>query len=327
MSIYSNICFYGGGAWGQALAVTLSTLNHHSTILVSDKIRETQINNSKSERFPNLKLSPLIKATTNKEKAIKGSDLIFITTESKRVLMAIEEISSFSKNKINVIITSKGFATKKGETFNKIVENRFHNISLSILTGPTFADEIAKNKPAAAIVANKEIDVATSICELFHNSNLRLYPSNDPSGASIAGAIKNIIAIGAGIVEGLELGDNAKAALITRGISETCELIKKSGGDHATAFGLAGIGDMSLTCSGPHSRNMAYGIDIIKNNYQRPTSLVEGLNALDAAISLSKNLNVELPIVNAIYKIINKKADIKDIIKNLLARPIKNEFS
>ena len=86
-----------------------------------------------------------------------------------------------------MIITSKGFATKKGETFNEIVENRFHNISLSILTGPTFADEIAKNKPAAAIVANKEIDVATSICKLFHNSNLRLYPSNDPGGASIAG--------------------------------------------------------------------------------------------------------------------------------------------
>ena len=139
-------------------------------------------------------------------------------------------------------------------------------------------------------MANKEIDVATSICELFHNSNLRLYPSNDPSGASIAGAIKNIIAIGAGIVEGLELGDNAKAALITRGISETCELIKKSGGDHSTVFGLAGIGDMSLTCSGPHSRNMAYGINIIKNNFQRPTRLVEGLNALDAAISLSKEL-------------------------------------
>ena len=110
MSIYSNICFYGGGAWGQALAITLSTLNYNSTILVSDKTRETQINNSQSERFPNLKLSPLIHASTNKEKAIKGSDLIFITTESKRVLMAIEEISSLSKNKINVIITSKGFA-------------------------------------------------------------------------------------------------------------------------------------------------------------------------------------------------------------------------
>ena len=327
MSIYSNICFYGGGAWGQALAITLSTLNHNSTIIVSDKTRQTQINNHKSERFPNLKLSPLIQATTNKEKAIKNSDLIFITTESKRVLMAIEEISSFSKNKINVIITSKGFASKKGETFNEIIENKFHNILLSILTGPTFADEIANNKPAAAIVANKEINLANSICELFHNSNLRLYPSNDPNGASIAGAIKNIIAIGAGIIQGLQLGDNAKAALITRGISETSELIKKLGGDNTTAFGLAGIGDMSLTCSGPHSRNMAYGVNIIKKNYKGPKRLVEGLNAIDAAISLSKNLNVELPIVEAIYKIINKEADINVIIKNLLSRPIKNEFS
>ncbi len=327
MSIYSNICFYGGGAWAQALAITLSTLNQNSTILVSDKIRETQINNNKSERFPNLKLSSLIKATTNREKAIKDSDLIFITTESKRVLMAIKEISSFSKNKINVIITSKGFATNKGKTFNEIIENKFHNILLSILTGPTFADEIANKKPAAAIVANKQINVANSICELFHNSNLRLYPSNDPNGASIAGAIKNIIAIGAGIIEGLQLGDNAKAALITRGVSETSELIKKAGGDHTTAFGLAGIGDMSLTCSGPHSRNMEYGMEIIKNSNQRPRRLVEGLNALDAAISLSKDLNVELPIVESIYKIINKEANIKDIIKNLLARPIKNEFS
>ena len=327
MSIYSNICFYGGGAWAQALAITLSTLNQNSTILVSDKIRETQINNNKSERFPNLKLSSLIKATTNREKAIKDSDLIFITTESKRVLMAIKEISSFSKNKINVIITSKGFATNKGKTFNEIIENKFHNILLSILTGPTFADEIANKKPAAAIVANKQINVANSICELFHNSNLRLYPSNDPNGASIAGAIKNIIAIDAGIIEGLQLGDNAKAALITRGVSETSELIKKAGGDHTTAFGLAGIGDMSLTCSGPHSRNMEYGMEIIKNSNQRPRRLVEGLNALDAAISLSKDLNVELPIVESIYKIINKEANIKDIIKNLLARPIKNEFS
>ena len=120
MSIYSNICFYGGGAWGQALAITLSTLNHNSTILVSDKTRETQINNSKSERFPNLKLSPLIQASTNKEKAIKGSDLIFITTESKRVLMAIEEISSFSKNKINVLLLQKVLQQKKVKLLMKL---------------------------------------------------------------------------------------------------------------------------------------------------------------------------------------------------------------
>ena len=253
MSSYSNICFYGGGAWGQALAITLASLGNKSTLIVSDKIREVDINNHISRRFPQAKLSPLIKASIDKNQIIKTCDLIFITTESKRVLDAINQVAFLSDKNIHVVITSKGFATNKGKTFSEVVESDFPNMNLSILTGPTFADEIANNQPAAAVIANKVIEQANSISELFHNSNLRLYPSNDPQGVSIAGAVKNIIAIGAGIIEGLKLGDNAKAALITRGISETSELIKKAGGNYNSAFGLAGIGDMSLTCSSPHS--------------------------------------------------------------------------
>ena len=327
MSSYSNICFYGGGAWGQALAITLASLGHKSTLIVSDKIREADINNHVSKKFPQTKLSPLIKASVDKNKIIKQCDLIFITTESKRVLDVINQIALLSDKNIHVIITSKGFATNKGETFIEVVESDFPKMILSILTGPTFADEIANNQPAAAVIANKDIKKANSICKLFHNSNLRLYPSNDPKGVSIAGAVKNIIAIGAGIIEGLGLGDNAKAALITRGISETSELIKKAGGNYNSAFGLAGIGDMSLTCSGPHSRNMAYGMKIVKNNNEPPKELVEGLNAIHATIALSQKLNIELPIMTSIKKILNREANIDEIIKKLLSRPIKNEFN
>jgi len=327
MYSYTNICFYGGGAWGQALAITLASLGHKSTLIVSDKVRETDINNHISKRFPKIKLSSLIQASVDKNDLINNCDLIFITTESKRVLDVISEIAFLSKINTHVVITSKGFATRKGKTFCEIVQNDFPKITLSILTGPTFADEIANNQPAAAVVANKDIEQANSICELFHNSNLRLYPSNDPLGVSIAGAVKNIIAIGAGIIEGLGLGDNAKAALITRGISETSELIKKAGGNYSSAFGLAGIGDMTLTCSGPHSRNMAFGIKIVKTDNEEPKELVEGLNAIDAAIALSKTLDIELPIVNSIKKVLNKEANIDEIIKILLSRPITNEFS
>ena len=326
MSSYSNICFYGGGAWGQALAITLASLGHKSTLIVSDKIRETDINNHLSKRFPQTKLSPLIKASVDKNQIIQQCDLIFITTESKRVLDVINQVALLSDKNIHVIITSKGFATNKGETFSEVVESSFPKMTLSILTGPTFADEIANNQPAAAVIANKDIEKANSICNLFHNSNLRLYPSNDPQGVSIAGAVKNIIAIGAGIIEGLGLGDNAKAALITRGISETSELIKKAGGIYTSAFGLAGIGDMSLTCSGPHSRNMAYGMKIVKNNNEPPKELVEGLNAIHATIALSQKLNIELPIMTSIKKILNREANIDEIIKKLLSRPIKKEF-
>ena len=327
MSSYSNICFYGGGAWGQALAITLASLGHKSTLIVSDKIRETDINNHLSKRFPQTKLSPLIKASVDKNQIIQQCDLIFITTESKRVLDVINQVALLSDKNIHVIITSKGFATNKGETFSKVVKRDFPQMTLSILSGPTFADEIANNQPAAAVIANKDIEKANSICNLFHNSNLRLYPSNDPQGVSIAGAVKNIIAIGAGIIEGLGLGDNAKAALITRGISETSELIKKAGGNYTSAFGLAGIGDMSLTCSGPHSRNMAYGMKIVNNNNEPPKELVEGLNAIHATIALSEKLDIELPIMTSIKKIINREANIDEIIKKLLSRPIKNEFS
>ena len=327
MSSYSNICFYGGGAWGQALAITLASLGHKSTLIVSDKIRETDINNHLSKRFPQTKLSPLIKASVDKNQIIQQCDLIFITTESKRVLDVINQVALLSDKNIHVIITSKGFATNKGETFSEVVKRDFPQMTLSILSGPTFADEIANNQPAAAVIANKDIEKANSICNLFHNSNLRLYPSNDPQGVSIAGAVKNIIAIGAGIIEGLGLGDNAKAALITRGISETSELIKKAGGIYTSAFGLAGIGDMSLTCSGPHSRNMAYGMKIVNNNNEPPKELVEGLNAIHATIALSEKLEIELPIMTSIKKILNREANIDEIIKKLLSRPIKNEFN
>ena len=327
MSVFSNICFYGGGAWGQALALTLSSIGHKSTLIVSDEIRAKEINNHLSRRFPKTPLNSLIQASTKSNEVLKKSDLVFITTESKRVLKVMEEVSLFSSKRSHVIITSKGFATKDGQTFCDIAEDQFPDLKLSILTGPTFADEIANNQPAAAIVANKDFNSAQTLCELFHNSNLRLYPNDDPLGASIAGAVKNIIAIGAGIIVGLELGDNAKAALITRGLSETSELIKNAGGKFSTVFGLAGIGDMSLTCSGPHSRNMAYGINIVKDNKNRnKQELVEGLNALDSTIFLAKKLNIEMPIVNAINDILRKEANINEVIKKLLSRPITNEF-
>ena len=324
---FSNICFYGGGAWGQALSITLASLGLGSTLITSDSKRAKDINSGYSERFPEIKISDLIHASPNSQEIIRKSDLIFITTESKRVMSVIEELSKIGSNNINIIITSKGFAAKNGETFSEVIERKFPIFKTGVLTGPTFADEIARNMPAAAVLASNDNNYAKSICNLFQNSCLRLYQSDDPLGASIAGAVKNIIAIGAGIIHGLNLGDNAKAALITRGISETSRLIKASGGNYETAFGLAGIGDMSLTCGGPHSRNMAYGINLVQEaNKTKKLDLVEGLNALESTISLSKKLNIELPIVESINQILNENGNIEEIISKLLSRPIKNEF-
>ena len=154
MSSYSNICFYGGGAWGQALAITLASLGHKSTLIVSDKIRETDINNHLSKRFPQTKLSPLIKASVDKNQIIQQCDLIFITTESKRVLDVINQVALLSDKNIHVIITSKGFATNKGETFSEVVESSFPKMTLSIFcllyTSPSPRDGLLSRMPSSA---------------------------------------------------------------------------------------------------------------------------------------------------------------------------------
>ncbi len=324
MNNIKNICFFGGGSWGQALAITLARAGHPSSILVSDKKRKKILNSNKSSCFPDLKFPKLIKAFNDKQN-LKNFDLIFITTESPRVENSLSEIIKTNPQS-NVIITSKGFANSKGETFPEIIHKKYPNLTFGVLTGPTFADEVARNLPAAALIASKNKLLAENVSNLFFNTSLRLYLSEDVIGASIAGAIKNIMAIGAGISDGLQLGDNAKAGLITRGIEETCRIISRCGGKKETAFGLAGIGDMTLTCSTPHSRNMKFGIDLVKKNNQNNNKLVEGLNALNAAKNLSERFEIETPIIDSINDIINKKKNFELIISELFKRPIKSEF-
>ena len=325
MKEFKNICFVGGGSWGQALAISLARAGYSSSIMVSDQDRKKILNENKSSSFPEINFPDLISAFTTKEK-LKKYDLIFITTESYRVEKTLTQLIKINP-KCKVIITSKGFANNEGETFPEIILKKYKELNFGILTGPTFADEVAKNLPSAAVVASINKSFAKKISSIFFNTSLRLYLSDDVIGASIAGAIKNIIAIGAGISDGLSLGDNSKAALITRGIEETSRLILASGGKKETAFGLAGIGDMTLTCSSPHSRNMKYGMQLVQKNTNLDKSLIEGLHSLKAAKALSKKLNLETPIINAINDIINNNKDIEKVISELFNRPIKSEFN
>ena len=325
MKKFNNICFAGGGSWGQALAISLARAGHNSSVMVSDEERKNILNDNKSSVFPDIKFPNLISAFTDK-KNLKNYDLIFITTESYRVEKFLTYLKKINPN-CSVILTSKGFANNKGETFPEIILKKFKNLNFGVLTGPTFADEVAKNLPSAALIASKNENFAKQISSLFFNTSLRLYLSNDVIGASIAGAIKNIIAIGAGISDGLSLGDNSKAGLITRGIEETSRIILASGGKKQTAFGLAGIGDMTLTCSSPHSRNMKYGMDLVHKKTNLEAELIEGVHSLKAAKNLSKKLNLETPIINAINDIILKNKDIEKVILELFKRPIKSEFN
>ncbi len=324
MKKFTKICFCGSGAWGQAIAISLARSGYSSTMIVNDELRLKSLNQNKSTCFPNIKFPNLINASSN-NLILSKSDLIFISTESNRVLTTVNEIVKHNPQS-KIIITSKGFANNKGETLPIVLKKMFPLITFGILTGPTFADEVAKNQPSAALFATSNDKFADDITSMFHKSCLRLYKSNDPIGASLAGAIKNIIAIGAGISDGLKLGENSKAGLITRGIAELSQIIHASGGKKETAFGLAGIGDITLSCSTPHSRNMKFGISFVSSENTNSQDLVEGLSALVSAKNLSKTLLLDTPIINSINDIINNKKEVKKVIFELLNRPVKTEF-
>ena len=308
-----KIHFIGGGAWGQALAKTLILSDFEVSILVSDKLR-----------IENLKKNVKVDAYVEQKK-LKNAEIIFITTESFRVEKSLEIISRFNPT-AKIILTSKGFASEQGETFPEMLQKKFPNIIFAVLTGPTFASEIFNELPSAAVIASKNLEFSKFLSQIFHNTCLRLYPSTDIIGTSIAGAIKNVMAIGSGISDGLKLGENAKAALISRGISELAQIINAVGGKKETAFGLAGMGDMILTCSSSTSRNMKYGLELIQKNKVNSEKLVEGLFALKGAKTLSLKYRLDTPIINAIDDFINNGLKIDDIILNLLKRPIKMEF-
>ncbi len=326
MKIRNNkICFYGGGSWGQALAITLANKGQSSSILVSDQNRMISINNNKLPNFPSIKYPNLIDSFTSVN-LLKDYDIIFITTESYRVENSLKKIHKYNPH-AKIIITSKGFANSKGKTFPELIIKKYPNQIFGVLTGPTFAHELSKNLPAAALIASKDLNFSKLISEIFFKSCLRLYISEDIIGASIAGAIKNIIAIGSGITEGLKLGENAKAGLITRGIEETQRIILKMGGKSETIFGLAGLGDMILTCGSSSSRNMKYGMTLVKPITKSDDNLVEGIYALKATKYISKMQKIETPIIDSIHDIIYKKKDVKVIIQELFKRPTKKEFS
>ena len=324
MTTSDKIIFYGGGAWGQALAIALSHCNTKSSILVSDKKRMESLNNGITKCFPDI-IFPNNIYVSNDKSILKEADIVFITTQSFRVQDAVDEVVSSNPN-VKIILTSKGFANDKGELFSEVISKKYPNLTYGILTGPTFANEVAKNLPSAAIIASDSEIFSKDISTLFSNSCLRLYPSNDVIGASLSGAIKNIFAIGTGISDGLKLGENAKSAIITRGIAELSQIILKLGGKKETAFGLAGIGDMILTCSSPTSRNMKYGLDLAQNKNNKNIPLVEGLYALKSAKYLSDLYKLDTPIINSIFDYIYNNKSIDKIILNLLNRPIGIEF-
>ena len=319
----------GGGVWGSTLAKLLS--NNKVFLFARDK----KVIKSINEHHFNPKLKYAIFneniTATDDLALLNDSDFLFIALPSQSIREVLSAFKSSNAN-LEIIIASKGIEISTLDMLSKVVEDKTACKNISVLSGPCFSDEVSQNLPTAVTFASKNRKSFNKVNSLFNKKNFRIYYSDDVIGCQIGGALKNIYAIGAGITLGLNLGENAKSAFITRSFVEIMRFAKALGANEKTIFGLSGLGDLILTCSSVKSRNTKFGqlISTISlpniEDILRSQEVTEGYFTLSAVKKIADQKEIDMPIATSIYNILYNKYAIKDEINNLLERPTADEF-
>ena len=325
-----KIGILGGGVWGSALAKLLS--NNKICIYARDKQTVKSIND---HRFnPKLKYAVFNENVTSTEntKTFNSPKYLFIALPSQTVREVLTNLSLTNEDQ-EIIIASKGIEISTSSLLSEVVNNTTRSKKISILSGPCFSDEVAQNLPTAATFASNNRESFRRVNSLIQNKNFRLYYSDDLVGCQVGGALKNIYAIAAGITQGLNLGENAKSALITRSFVEISRFGKALGAKQQTMFSLSGLGDLILTCNSLKSRNTSFGqviATIAKPDFKdilKSQEITEGYYTVKAVKQISEEKKIDMPIMQSVYNILYNFHSIKDEIKNLLERPVADEFN
>ena len=333
-----NITVLGAGTWGIALSALLSKNGHHVCVwsAIEDEI-ELLKQSGTHKNLPGTSLPKDIEYTIDIEYSVKRAEIILMVVPSAFVRVTTRRLAPYLKDGAIIVNASKGIEPKTLFTMTEVISDELlaNNPRLSFkvaaLSGPTHAEEVAIGIPTSIVSACEDESVSNMIAEVFHNSCLRVYTNTDVTGVEICGALKNVIAIAAGINNGMGLGDNSKAMLMTRGMAEITRLGLAMGCKRRTFMGLAGIGDLIVTCTSKHSRNNRCGEFIGKGySYEEAKAeigmVVEGYYALEAAMELSKKYEVELPITEAVYNVIKNGVAPKDAMYALMTRDMKSEL-
>ncbi|MDC0045476.1 NAD(P)-dependent glycerol-3-phosphate dehydrogenase [Pelagibacteraceae bacterium] len=323
-----SIGILGGGVWGSALARVLS--KNKVIIYARDKNIVKSINEHKLN--PKLKYSSFNDnvSATDKIHNLQNVEFLFVALPAQNIREVLEKSELNNKNQ-HVVICSKGIEISSSKFLTEVIKDILPYKSISILSGPSFSNEVSQNLPTAITLATNNKKNFESISNLIDNKNFRVYYSSDIIGIQIGGALKNIYAIAAGITQGLTLGENAKSALITRSFAEMTRFAETFGADKNTLFGLSGLGDLILTCGSSSSRNTQFGIKIASSKYDNFSELLqsqevtEGYYTVEAVYNIAKNKKIDMPIMEAIYNIIYKRYDLKEEIAKLLSRPLREE--
>ena len=326
-----KISVIGSGSFGTALSILLVNKGHDVTIYGRNKAQMDMIKATKGNHkyLPGVILPDGLKCTSDLNEAVKDCELAVMSVPAQSLRSVLKEIVQI-RSYLPMVNVAKGLEIGSLKRMSEIASEYFPNVPFACLSGPSHAEEVARNLPTTVSVASDDMDFALLVQSVFMDESFRVYTNSDLVGVELGGAIKNVIALCCGISDGLGLGDNAKAALITRGIAEMTRLGIAMGGKPETFAGLSGIGDLVVTCTSMHSRNRRFGILLgqgtpIKEALDKIGMVVEGYTTQEAANELALKYNVEMPITFTLHKLLSGEADAEECIGLLMGRKGKHE--
>jgi len=329
---FRKIAVIGAGAWGTALAMAAQRAGCEVMLQayepeVAEAINKTHEN---PVYLPGHPLDPAITATADLKEAISWAEAVLMVAPAQHVRGLCRSMKTDWPQDLPMVLCAKGIENKTEMLLSEVVAEELPQAPLAVLSGPSFAAEVARRCPTAVTLAAETQDLAVALTEALSSPLFRIYRSTDVIGAQIGGAVKNVLAIACGIAQGKDMGDNARAFLITRGLAEITRLGMAKGAQMETLMGLSGIGDLSLTCSAMQSRNFSLGFALGKGQPLEEIlggrkAVTEGVHTAASVIDLARSLKVDLPICTAVNQILNEGADIEKTITGLLDRPPRDE--
>jgi len=329
-----KISVLSDGGWGTALALVLCDNGHDVTLWgpFPDYIEEMR-RTRKNERFlKGVDLPPALKLEGDLAQACLGSDLLLLAAPSQFMRFLLERLKVVPRPADLIYVNvAKGIETETCKRMSELVQEILGDVRYAILSGPSHAEEVARKVPTLVMTASRDSDAARKVQQAFMNEYLRIYTSEDVVGAELGGSLKNVLAVAAGILDGMGLGDNTKAALMTRGIAEMARLGAALGGRPETFSGLSGIGDLIVTCSSRHSRNRHVGEELGKGRklgeIQKEMGLVvaEGVKTADSAYHLARKAGVSTPIIDEVYASVYQDKDPRVALRDLMMRNPRSE--
>lgn len=330
----TNISVLGAGSWGIALSILLSNNGHNVTIWSRD---DNEIDMLKKKRehegkLPGVKISEKIEATSNLKSAVTNKNIIVMAVPSVAIRSLANQVKPFLNDQQIIVNVSKGIEEDTLMTLSEQIEEVIPNANVAVLSGPSHAEEVSRGIPTTCVIGAHTKETAEYLQDIFMSEVFRVYTSPDILGIEIGGSLKNVIALAAGIADGLGYGDNTKAALITRGIAEITRLGTKMGGKAETFSGLTGIGDLIVTCASQHSRNRRAGFLIgqgfsMEEAVEQVQMVVEGIYSAKAGMKLANKYEVSLPIIEQVNRVLFDKKSPEQAVKDLMIRDGRIEHS